>query len=98
MEEVFCKKVEEKHARIEKSERWRRKIKLQKNREIGQKNWIHRDAEQRMRKEQKALEEERQEIAQRREEYQRELKEWEEGLETVSIIWSNTNTKQPKRA
>ena len=38
-----------------------------------------------MRKEQKALEEERQEIAQRREEYQRELKEWEEGLETVRV-------------
>ena len=50
-----------------------------------------------MRKEQKALEEERQEIAQRREEYQRELKEWEEGLETVSIIRSNTNTQQSKR-
>jgi len=64
MEEVFCKKVEEKHAKIEKGER---------------------DAVQRMRKEQEALEEERQELAQRREEYQRELKEWEEGLETVSL-------------
>ena len=45
---------------------------------------------QRMRKEQEALEGERQEIAKRREEYQRELKEWEEGLETVRIIRSNT--------
>merc|ERR1712210_199180 len=61
MEEVFCKKVEEKHAKIEKNDR---------------------DAEQKMRKEQEVLEEERQEIALRREEFHRELKEWEEGLET----------------
>ena len=39
-----------------------------------------------MRKEQEVLEEERQEIALRREEFQRELKEWEDGLETVSIL------------
>merc|ERR1712181_27304 len=64
MEEVFCKKVEEKHAKIEKAER---------------------DAVQRMKKEQEALEGERQELAKRREEYQRELKEWEDGLETVSL-------------
>ena len=57
---------------------------------MRQKNQIHRDAVQRMRKEQEALEGERQEIAKRREEYQRELKEWEDGLETVRIIRSNT--------
>merc|ERR1712037_441372 len=64
MEEVFCKKVDEKYAKIEKNDG---------------------DAEQKMRKEQEVLEEERQEIALRREEFQRELKEWEEGLETVSL-------------
>ena len=57
-----------------------------KNLKIHKKNLLPRDAEQKMRKEQEVLEEERQEIALRREEYQRELKEWEEGLETVSIL------------
>ena len=57
-----------------------------------------------MRKEQEVLEEERQEIALRREEFQRELKEWEEGLETVSILrpntdcrYKHTNTQIPKK-
>lgn len=47
-----------------------------------------------MRKEQEALEEERQEIAQKREEYQRELKEWEEGLETVSARSTDSLSKR----
>ena len=105
MEEVFCKKVEEKHAKIEKGERWRHK---NRKKEITSKKLIFRDAVQRMRKEQEALEEERQELAQRREEYQRELQEWEEGLETVSFVWYKykirkqireyTNTKESLRS
>ena len=46
-------------------------------------SWNFRDFEQRMVKEREALEEERQSIATRREEYLREVKEWEERLDTV---------------
>ena len=45
--------------------------------------WNFRDFEQRMLKEREVLEEERQSIAARREEYLREVKEWEERLDTV---------------
>ena len=46
-------------------------------------SWNFRDFEQRMVKEREILEEERQSIAARREKYLREVKEWEERLDTV---------------
>ena len=51
--------------------------------------WNFRDFEQRMLKEREVLEEERQSIAARREEYLREVKEWEERLDTVGqcSVW-----------
>ena len=49
----------------------------------GLRAWKFRDFEQRMLKERETLEEERQTIAARREEYLREVKEWEERLDTV---------------
>ena len=51
-----------------------------------------------MRKELEMLEEERQEIALRREDFQREQKEWEEALETVSIICQMFKGKYHKKS
>ena len=103
MEEVFRKKVEEKHAKIQKGDRCKKKfmhnildkpafsleipliwdIKTSSCKGAESISWNFRDFEQRMLKERETLEEERQTIAARREEYLREVKEWEERLDTV---------------
>ena len=58
-------------------------IKTSSSKEADSITWNFRDFEQRMVKERETLEEERQTIAARREEYLREVKEWEERLDTV---------------
>jgi len=69
-------------------------IRTSRNKEAESITWNLRDFEQRMLKERETLEEERQAIAARREEYLREVKEWEERLDTVSARSTDSMSKK----